>query len=390
MSIYAGNAVQFQFNLFEPTAPYAVTDPDAGQPFSGTVIRNGVDDTSVTVTIERLGVGRFRATFSVPMSWTAGDDLKVKINATVLSAPQTVVVWNNRISARPTQVITNEQLANRGNPDHFGGAQVKAKRPTIQVRAGYTATVHHTLLQDGLPFNFEAYGFADSEAGGSSLPLPQIKASITEMRVCAGEEIFVDLLSADTAQVSFTVPDSIMQQAGIWLIEFFVVAADESKVFVTDAYLYIERSNKNFTGPPTVAEVRLFLRDFAQENELLDVVDFDGSEIAFAAEMCVAEWNEIPPPDGYHYSTNNFPYRRHWLVGICGYLFSIAADHYARNSMDYQAGGVSTDDKNKALLYAKKTADARTEWQGFARERKMIDSINRGGYDEVPGVMGIW
>jgi len=389
MSTQPGDLIQFQFNLFLPTAPFSLADPDTDTDFIATLVRNGIA-TDVTMTPIKLSTGTYRVSLTVPSNWVRGDEVEVSVLTTISSTTNASIVWRATLSARPAQVITSQQLASRGNPDHFGGAQVRAKRPTIQIRAGYLATVEHTLLQDGRPFPFSDYGFSDSEFGGESEPTPQIKAVITELHGCDGREIFVDLLDSDTAQVAFEVPADIAGCPGIWIVEFYVLTQYDEKVFVTDAYLYIERNGGKFTGPPTIAEVRLFLRDFAQENELLDVVDFDGTEIAFAADMCVCEWNEMPPPDGPTYSTQTFPYRRNWLIGICAYLFSIASDHYARNSMDYQAGGVSTDDKNKAMLYAQKAQAGRAEWQSFARERRMIDSINGGGYAEIPGCMGGW
>lgn len=405
MATHAGDAVEFSFNLFAPDPPFSfrhqswhwpcpaprsVADTDGNVLPTAVLYRNSTA-TGETITITRTAFGYFLASFTVPSSWTIGDRLELRVTYTISEITETDVIWRTTLSGLPPQVITHQTVPNRGNPDHFGGAQVKAKRPTITIRSGFLSIIHHTLLQDGIPFDFENYGFADSESGGVSEPGPQIKALITERHGCDGTTIYVDLLSAERAQVGFRIPCSVSDGPGVWLMEFYVETSGCQKVFISDAYLYVEPSGKNRTGPPVTAEVRMFLRDYAQENELLDAVDFDGSEIAMAADLCVCEWNELPPPDGTQYTTQSFPFRRHWLIGICSYLFSIAADHYARNMLPgQQAGGISIDDKNKAQMYTQKSMLARQEWQSFVRERKMIDSVNRGGYGEIAGVMGVW
>ena len=278
-----------------------------------------------------------------------------------------------------------------GNPDHFGGANVYAKRPTIKLRAGFAGVVTTYLLVNGVPVDLAAYGFGSSEVGGFSEPLPNIQARITEYSSQNGETIVVDLLNATTAKIQFTVPDSILAKAGIWIIEFYIVDQSSNKIFVNDAYLNIELSglSATFTGPPTVPEVRLFLRDYAQENELLDAVDFDGSEIAFAADMCVNEWNEADPWDGPHYTTQTFQFRRNWLIGMCGYLFSIAADHYARNQMQKDMGQLAYDDKAKYQIYQQKSMAARQEWMAFVASRKTVLAAQTG-FAEINGVYYGW
>jgi hypothetical protein len=391
MSTYAGDLVKIQFQLYEPFAPFGAADPDLNTAFTAVLVRNGANST-VPVVLTRLGTGSYLAETQVPVVWKRGDDVSIVVTATIDGVTEPGTVWSDTLSAGTTQPPAQNARATgqQGNPDHFGGAQVKAKRPTIQARAGHAVVVRHNLYVHGVPIDMASYGFNDSELGGVSEPAPNIVARITEMSGCDGEEIYVDLLDADQALVQFEVPESISNVSGIWLIEFAILTAEAQRFFAGDAYLYIERSLQSAQGArgaPMIPEVRLFLRDYAQENELLDVVDFDASEIALSADLCVAEWNEALPPDGRRYTTHTFPYRRNWLVGISSYLFGIAAEHYARNALAYQAGGVSADDKGKHQLYMQKSMLAKQEWRQFVAERKIVDSINSGGYLEIDGVM---
>lgn len=390
MATYAGDPVRLQFNLYSPYDPYDAADPDDNTDFIATLVRNGAD-TTIVVTLTRLSVGVYLAEFTIPRTWRRGDDLSLRVLATVNGLTMPGTVWRETLSAGTIQPTPQNGAGTgpEGNPDHLGGAQVKAKRRTITARAGHNVTVQLNLRRFGANVDLGQYGFNDSETGGESEPAPHVVALITEMKGCDGITVYTDVLQSETGLISFELPEAVSDKAGIWLIEFAVIDSTESRFFIDDAYLYVERSyaaGKEPVGPPTVQEVRLFLRDYAQENELIDVVDFDVSEIAFAADMCVAEWNEMPPSDGPRYSTGNFPYRRNWLVGISAYLFGIAAEHYTRNTLAYSAGGVSIDDKAKHMLYLQKQQLARSEWRQFAAEKKTLASVD-GGWCIVPGVM---
>jgi hypothetical protein len=136
-------------------------------------------------------------------------------------------------------------------------------------------------------------------------------------------------------------------------------------------------------GPPTIAEIRLHLRDSAPgESFLLDNLMFDDAEIALAITRPVMYWNEVPPPLGDNYTTQNFPFRYHWLEGIVANLFMMVAEQFRRNDFQYAAAGLQINDQNKAPAY-EQAGQAR--WQAY-REwvRGMKASINlEGCYGEV-------
>lgn len=54
---------------------------------TGSLIRNGSADGAVTLTVTRLSLGSYIASFTVPSGYDSGDDLAVKIAATVGSVP---------------------------------------------------------------------------------------------------------------------------------------------------------------------------------------------------------------------------------------------------------------------------------------------------------------
>jgi hypothetical protein len=113
----------------------------------------------------------------------------------------------------------------------------------------------------------------------------------------------------------------------------------------------------------SIAEIRLHLRDSAPgESYLLENLMFDDAEIALAIARPVMYWNEVPPPLGRNYSTQNFPFRYHWLEGICANLFMMVAEQFRRNQLSYQAGGIAVDDQNKEGSYERA---GQTRWQAY-------------------------
>jgi len=171
------------------------------------------------------------------------------------------------------------------------------------------------------------------------------------------------VFDADNGIVRVEVPEQVRAAAGIYLVEFGIFAPDDTELtcplFTNEVFLLVEHSawhnpqTHPQTGPPIVGDVRLSLRDGdPMLNELIDTYDFDLAEIVYCAIRCVQFWNEQPPQMRIaRYSTKNFPFREIWLKGIHLYLFELAEEHYRRNRLPYQAGGVNTDDKAKAREY---------------------------------------
>jgi hypothetical protein len=135
--------------------------------------------------------------------------------------------------------------------------------------------------------------------------------------------------------------------------------------------------SKRNLGPPTVEEIRLSLRDNSPaDNTLLDDFEFDAAEIAQAVVRPLQYWNEIPPPLRPAQTTKTFPFREMWLLGIQANLFSIAANNYRRNDLQYTAGGVAVADKAKEQVYAAAGGRLMQEFQGMLRAKKIEINIS--------------
>jgi hypothetical protein len=171
---------------------------------------------------------------------------------------------------------------------------------------------------------------------------------------------------------------------GIYFAEFGIYdrtdPANPIRHYANMFYLYVspEITLDQLRGTPSIAEVRLFLRDSSPvENLLLDEAKFSDSEIIMAIRLPVQEWNETPPPI-QEFNTKNFPYRMHWLGAICGYLFRMAAEQFRANRLPVAAGGISIDDQAKEGNYEQVAAARLDEWRVWMRAKKASLNLEMG------------
>jgi hypothetical protein len=193
---------------------------------------------------------------------------------------------------------------------------------------------------------------------GNAKPVQQVNATVT---------------GPTEGRVHVALTKQMVGIPGIYYAEMALinVPAEEAEqpciIFSNTFYLIINRgtlgNDGRNGGPPSIAEIRLHLRDSAPgESYLLENLMFDDAEIALAIARPVMYWNEVPPPLGRNYNTQNFPFRYHWLEGICANLFLMVAEQFRRNQLSYQAGGIAVDDQNKEGSY-ERAGQAR--WQAY-------------------------
>lgn len=182
-------------------------------------------------------------------------------------------------------------------------------------------------------------------------------------------------------------PTSLAQGPGVYLEEWAFFSPAGDMLFSNQSVLFVRRGLFGMTdqlrstplGPPTVEEIRLSLRDNGPaDNPLLDDVEFDAIEIASAVTRPLAFWNEVPPPLPPRYTTRTFPFRELWLLGIQAHLLEIAAHHYRRNQLSYQAGGIGIDDKNKERPYTAAAEKLMQRYQQLMIAKKI--EINMRGF----------
>lgn len=248
------------------------------------------------------------------------------------------------------------------------GQPVLTRMRAISITQGQCATIQWQMHdKDGLPVNMSACDelpmkvvlrLRDQIALSNTSPVVQADATIVD---------------AATGQIEVALTKNMVGIPGIFYGEMALIniPAEEAGlpcvVFSNTFYVIINRSAFDArgglnSGPPTVAEIRLHLRDSSpSESYLLEHLMFDDAEIALAIGRPVMYWNETPPPIRT-FTTKNFPFRYHWLEGICANLFMMVAEQFRRNQLDYSAGGIQVNDQNKEAAY-ERAGQAR--WQAY-------------------------
>jgi hypothetical protein len=269
------------------------------------------------------------------------------------------------------------------------GQPVPTRMRAVSVSQGQTSTISWQLHnKDGVPVSLTSC--VNALTDGVLKIVLRLKEQIALGNQNPVLTIDVDHADGDIANgiVGVTLAQGITDLPGIYYAEIAVVNTDVADptnpavIFSNTFYLIINRSTFGSSirsgGPPSIAEIRLHLRDSSPtESYLLDNLMFDDAEIALAIARPVQYWNEIPPPLDQVYNTQNFPFRYHWLEGICANLFMMVAEQFRRNQLDYQAGGMAVNDQNKEANY-ERAGQAR--WQAY-REwvRATKASINLEG-----------
>jgi hypothetical protein len=138
----------------------------------------------------------------------------------------------------------------------------------------------------------------------------------------------------------------------------------------------------------TKDEIRAFLRDRADNNILLDQVQFTDNDINTAINLAVSEWNTITPTtdDG----ADTIP-KAALILGTARWLMQSESFLQLRNQATYQdgeIGPIGLDDKFGA--YAQLSSSLRSEWLELAQSYKIQKNMeasygNLGsGYRWVP------
>jgi hypothetical protein len=211
-----------------------------------------------------------------------------------------------------------------------------------------------------------------------------------------------EIVDPEEGIVQLTLLPEDLQKAGIWLGEFIVyeIEPEESSssgmpeesstvseeaeaipCFRFKVYLQAEENltNNDFsTTGLTIAEVRLAIRDrCAEDNFLLDNVEFSNTEIAWALRRPVDFWNEHPPPIPPMYTPATFPYRYNWMNGVIAELLSIASHNYERNRLQYAAANLSVDDKDKSAYYRQQSERYRQLYEQWVLRAKKALNMKR-------------
>ena len=274
-----------------------------------------------------------------------------------------------------TNVVVPDQPCDEGCP-------ILVKQRTVLLEKGVSAVVEWPLrMRDGRTTNLENCDEPSSVSISMSASVWEAIAEgtiVVRFSDCDFKgpiyEIEGTIQDVANGTVRFTPPDEVIQQAGIYQMSIGIRDEYDRIVFHEPGLLSVERSlfgdSTQITGPPTIRDLRLHLRDTAIENDLLDDVEFDTSEIVSSIVRPIQHWNEVPPPVA-PFTCKTFPFRYHWLQATVGELLLIAVHSYMRNNLKVNHGGVKGNFKDKYREYAAVAEKYKRDWQTFVVQKKM-------------------
>ena len=247
----------------------------------------------------------------------------------------------------------------------------------VTTAAGVCGTATWALRRAGVPVDLSALlpesVSADESYSYTDAPLLSLKVRFQDCDRCGVlAEVDGEITDAATGAVQFPLPAAVCQHAGVYSFSAAVLQEDRP-ILIDSGLVSVEPSlwgdPNQLTGPPSLEEIRLHLRDRAAENTLLGAVEFSDVEILEAIRWPVHEFNESPPPLPY-YNCRTFPWRYNWLNAIVGRLLQSAVHAYLRNKLQATGANLAVNSLDKDDAYLRLAKSYRDEWQLFIREKK--------------------
>jgi hypothetical protein len=132
------------------------------------------------------------------------------------------------------------------------------------------------------------------------------------------------------------------------------------------------------TTPTVVSkdQVRMFMRDYANNNILLDDVQFTDAELNLALEMAVSAFNTVTPQTNL--TPSNFPTQLRYLllIGTTRFLLMSESFMQVRNQATVQDGDIAPIGiSDKAQLYAQMAQQLKAEWDELTRGVKTQNNM---------------
>lgn len=132
------------------------------------------------------------------------------------------------------------------------------------------------------------------------------------------------------------------------------------------------------TTPTVVSkdQVRMFMRDYANNNILLDDVQFTDVELNLALEMAVSAFNTVTPQTNLTPSSFPTPLQYLLLIGTTRFLLMSESFVQVRNQATVQDGDIAPIGiSDKAQLYAQMAQQLKAEWDELTRGVKTQNNM---------------
>jgi hypothetical protein len=259
------------------------------------------------------------------------------------------------------------------------GVPSYARKQGFQVVQGQLATIQ-TVMRS---INGDPVDLTSCVTAGATVVVSIVETTIIDL--CTTPPIIINgtVIDATNGIIQFILTQPAVTNVGIYDVEAGLFDDDSNLIFSSQLYMIVNRGQfgplpVSSVGPPTIAEIRLHMRDSDPADNLwLRVVEWDTAELAAAIQRPILYFNETPPPIRHKFTTSTFPFRYNYLEAIVGCLYQTATIWYTRVHLPYeQAQGLKVDDKNKAEQYAAIGKQRWDDWKEWARFKKV--QLNAG------------
>jgi len=201
---------------------------------------------------------------------------------------------------------------------------------------------------------------------------------VRELRTTEPKETWPGVLvSPETGLINVSVPKTTLGP-GNFLCQLAIRDADENILLVDEGYIDIRGDvTRKSTQPLSIADVRMALYDLDPElNMLIDRLEFEDAQIAYCMQRPIDMWNETPPQVTI-YTQATFPSREFWLRGTMGFLLRQISYLYTRNTLNYQAGGMSVNDQDRGKDYLTLANGLLGEYKEWMERTKTAQNLSQ-------------
>lgn len=253
---------------------------------------------------------------------------------------------------------------------HVEGVPSFGRKQTARVNQGQHTVLRWQIRDRMTGRVIDLTSVADGDGVSSSTGSNPLEQIVRRVELRAAEATYTNtslswaadaaVVDAANGVVQVVLPAELTDLAGVFDVEFGLFDAYTAgrMVYSVQGGLWVNRGQFGSGGPsrysvPSLDDLKTQLVDSGPEdNYLTSVVEFDVSQVAAATLLAVRRFNSRPPAiSPLVRNTTNFPDSAQLVDGILAELYLMAANHYRRNALPYQAAGVSVDDKSKGDQY---------------------------------------
>ena len=222
-----------------------------------------------------------------------------------------------------------------------------------------------------------------------NVPMTPGKVCITMRHLPGGTELVQDfgefLIHENTPALPVTLSVSEKVPRGYYRLHIVHRNKDDKPIGVYKIGVavdsLVEPVDDNYTE---IQSIRSQVADLCgDDNHMLDGLEFGVGDICDAADRCLQQW-ESTAPRVTEYNGSNFPYAELLRNGIIMMLMQSVCHLLGRNSMTYQAEGISVNLEQRLTYYNQLMAQYQTLWRSGMAQMKAEENayafINHLGY----------